>query len=279
MTEGGIIIQIMLRKPLRRVLRLILFLLARWALNKHKPSVIAIAGEGKTGIIREAIYTVLKHRFPVRRNLEYPDAEFVLPLTVLGAAEYPTNSFGWLRVVLRSIAQLTFLPPHKHFLVLEIGYTNKEIFDYFWQITQPQVLIICGNAPYLTQSAPHTFKVKETPDLKGYLQTAHKVAQHFRISKEERQKALQNFTLPPARIRLYPATGGGLIIDATYQYFPPSKEALEEILESLPGKKIILTPKTRDKPKNIRDGEVAVLIGPARKMWSDLLRLAKTPWI
>lgn len=270
----------MLKKPFRRTLRLVLFVLSRWALAKHKPVVIAIVGNGKTGIVREAIYAVLKKRFPTRRNLENPDAEFVLPLTILGAEDYPTSPAGWLMTIIKSAGRLILLPPSKHFLVLEIGYSNKEIFDYFWQISRPQVLVTCGQAPYLSknQTAPKTFAVIETKDLKGYLETAIKVGESFKIKRKESEKKLENFSLPRPRIRILPAKGGGLIVDATYNYFPPNEGALDEILESFSGKKLLLSERTATKPKEIKNGEVAVLVGPTRKMWPLLAQLAKQPW-
>lgn len=271
-----------MRKPLRRILRLILFGLARWALKKHRPAVIAIVGEGKTAIVREAIYAALKNHLPVRRNLEAPDAEFVLPLTILGAKEYPLTALGWLGIISRSFGQLLFRSPHKHFLILEIGYARKEIFDYFWQITQPQVLVRCGKASYLgkDQTASQTFLVKETEDLSGYLKVALRIAKNFGISSKEAERSLIGLALPKARIRILPARAGGIVIDATYQYFPPSEEALDEVLEVLPGKKVVLSPKDHpDEDFEVKDGETVVLTGPTKKMWLLLARLAKVPWI
>lgn len=271
----------MFKKPLRRVLRLILFILARVALNKHHPTVIAIVGEGKTGIVREAIYAAIKEKLPVRRNLEAPNAEFVLPLTVLGAPEYPLSAIGWIRVLLQSVGQLIFLPPHPNVLILEIEYTRKEIFDYFWNITKPKILVVCGTAPLLSpeQTAPRVVRVEETPDLTGYMRAALKVAGYLDVSRQEAQKNLRNFDLPKARINILPAKGGGMIVDATYQYFPPNSKALDEILEATPGKKIFLSPQ-QDIPDNlkIRRGEIAVLLGPQRKMWVLLTRLTQSSW-
>jgi len=272
----------MFGKPLRRGLRFILFWLAKWALKKHEPEVIAIVGDGKTAIVREAIYTVLKSRFPTRRNIEAPDAEFVLPLTILGTKRYPHSILEWVATVLKSVGQLITLPRHKHFLVLEIGYTRKEIFDYFWKITEPRVLVVSGSAPYLSQDqkAPDQIKVRETEDFKGYFNTAIKVAKIFGLSKKESEESLKNFSLPKARIRILPVKEGGIVVDATYEYFPPNQQALEEILESLPGKKIVLTPKNSlEKVKPIGQGEVAIVTGPSRKMWSFLLKLTKKQWI
>jgi hypothetical protein len=271
----------MLKKPLRRILRIILFFLARAALQKHRPTVIAIVGEGKTGIVREAIYTVLKKHFPTRRNLEAPNAEFVLPLAVLGAKEYPLTVAGWLKVLLRSSGRLLLRPPFPHTLVLEIEYTRKEAFDYFWNITEPEVLVVCGGTPFLSpdQTAEKVFRTKETPNLSGYLEVAIKVARIFDISKKEAEEDLRDFRLPKARINILPAKDGGMIVDATYHYLPPSPVALEEVLEAIPGRKIILSPQ-KDIPENIkvRRGEIAVITGPYRKMWTYPAKLAKSPW-
>ena len=271
----------MIKKPLRRILRVILFFLARAALRKHQPTVVAIVGEGKTGIVREALYTILRKHFPTRRNLEAPNAEFVLPLAVLGAKEYPLTASGWLKILIRSSASLLLRPPYRHTLVLEIEYTRKETFDYFWDITQPKILVVCGQTPFLSphQTAKKVFHTRETPDLTGYLEVALKVAENLGIPKKEARQNLQDFQLPKARINILPAKDGGMIVDATYHYLPPSSVALEEILEALPGRKIILSPQ-KDIPENlkIRRGEIAVVTGPYRKMWTYPAKLSDSPW-
>jgi len=269
-----------IRKALRRGLRRILTYLSRWALKKHKPQIIAVVGEGKTGIAREAIYRVLKRgKCPVRRNIEAPDAEFVLPLIILGTEEYPRSCLGWVKILLRSLGQLLFRPPYKHLLVLEIGYSNKEIFDYFWELTRPSTLIICGDAPYLSkdQKAKETIRIKETDDLKPHLKGAIKVAKRFKIDEKTAKKSLANFSLPTARIQILTAKAGGLIVDATHQYYPPSEKSLDEVLEALPGKKIFFTPGQLPELE-VKKGEVGVILGQKKKMWPILLELVKTPW-
>jgi hypothetical protein len=272
---------IMLKNPLRRLLRIILFFLARAALKKHRPTVVAIVGEGKTGIVREAIYSVLREHFPTRRNLEAPNAEFILPLAVLGVREYPLSITGWIKIIARSTGQLLLRPPYRHTLVLEIEYTRKEIFDYFWNITEPEVLVICGKNPFLSpdQTAQKVFRTKETPNLAGYLEVALKVAQGFGIPKKEAQRNLQDFHLPKARINILPAKDGGIVVDATYHYLPSSQVALEEVLEALPGRKIIFSPQKETPPNfKVRRGEIAVVTGPYRKMRNSLAKLSESPW-
>lgn len=272
------------RKLLRRILRKILAHLSRWALEKHDPEIIAVVGEGKTGIAREAIYQALKRgRYPARRNIEAPDAEFVLPLIILGSHEYPRSYLGWLKVLAKALGLLLFRPSYKHLLVLEIGYSYKEIFDYFWELTRPSTLVICGTAPYLAEvpKPKHTIRIKETGTLEPYLKAAVKVAKLFGIKGKEAEEALSTLSLPSARIQILPSKGGGLIIDATYQYYPPSEESLDEVLEALPGKKIFFTPKMpkRLERAEVKRGEVGVISGPKKKMWPLLLELIKTPWL
>lgn len=271
----------MLKRPLRRILRVILFVLARAALEKHHPTVIAIVGEGKTGIVREAIYTAIKEKLPARRNLEAPNAEFVLPLTVLGVHEYPLSVFRWLIVLFRSAAQLLILPAHKNVLILEIEAPRREVFDYFWNITRPAILVQCGKTPTLTrhQTAPKTFTVRETGDLSGYLETAIRVAENLGIGRKDARESLKNLELPKARINILPAKSGGIVVDATYQYFPTSSQALEEILEALPGRKIFLhAGQNIPDDLKIKKGEIAVLTGPNRKLWTLITRLTKPQW-
>lgn len=275
------------RNLLRRWLRKILAYLSCWALKKHEPEIIAVVGEGKTGIARETIYRVLKCDPPVRRNVEAPDAEFVLPLIILGIEEYPRSYLGWLKTLIKSIGQLLFRPTYKHRLVLEIGYSNKKIFDYFWELTHPSVLVICGGAPYLSkgQKAKHLFHIKDTDELKPYLKTSIEVGKAFGIEKERAQKALTGFSLPQARIKILISKAGGLLVDATFQYHPPSERSLSEILEALPGRKVFinpLTPRTIRQSKlhklEIKKGEIGVISGPKKKMWPVILELTKTPW-
>jgi hypothetical protein len=273
------------RKPLRRVLRKTLALLSRWALKKHKPQIVAVVGEGKTAIAREAIYRVVKSKYPVRRNIEAPDAEFVLPLIILGTHEYPHSYLGWLRVLIKAAGQLLIRPPHKHFLVLEIGYLNKEIFDYFWELTHPSILVVCGEAPYLSeeQTAKNTLTIRKEDDLKPFIETALNVAKIIHIDGKKAKKSLTGFSLPAARIRILKSKSGGTLVDATHQYYPPSEEALDEVLEALPGRKIPITPsasraRTKEKDLEIKKGEVGVILGPKKKMWPILQKLTKTPW-
>jgi len=119
------------KKLLRRVGRTVLKHLSRAVLNRHRPKVIAIVGDGPTAIAREAIYTVLKEKYPTRRNLESPEAEFSVPLTIFGAKTYPRSLGHWLNLTIKTVLQILVLKPYFHFLILELNATNLRILD-FW---------------------------------------------------------------------------------------------------------------------------------------------------
>ena len=78
-----------MKKPARRFLRRILKILTQAVIKKHNPTIIALVGERGTSVPREVLYHVLHKHRPTRRNIESPEAEFVVPLTIIGAEHYP----------------------------------------------------------------------------------------------------------------------------------------------------------------------------------------------
>lgn len=270
-------------KPLRRLGRRILFFLAQKTLAKHKPDVIAIVGSGATSVAKEAIYTVLKQKYPVRRNLEEPYAEFVVPLTILGEKSYPQNIFEWVILTFRNLGRLFVLPSHKNILILELTTSKKEIFDYWWKLCNPKILVIIGSELNLKglQKPKITFAVLEKGlSLTPYFGVAKKIGKKYRISEKEAEDALAHFEFPHPRIKILQGKLQNLIVDATHHFFPPPKESLTEILSHLPGEKIFLDEKTRlhqgfgGRAKN----KIIVIQGQKKKMWETLLGLTGHPW-
>src|SRR5690242_6712489 len=108
-----------MKSSLRLIGRLILKHLSRLTIRKHKPLIIGVLGEGPTSIAREFAYAVVSTTLPARRNLETPEAEFSLPLTILDYPNYPQSVVEWLWVMLKTFLQLFTIRPYKHALVLE----------------------------------------------------------------------------------------------------------------------------------------------------------------
>ncbi|MFC1621962.1 hypothetical protein ACFL13_01065 [Patescibacteria group bacterium] len=222
----------LLRKPYRQILKT----LTKAVLNKHKPTIVAIMGDRQTSIGREVVYQVLKTKFPVRRNLETPEAEFSVPLTILGYPHYPKTNLEWIWVLIKTIGGLFTIKPYSHFLVLELNFVQKELMEYWLEITTPETAVIVGNSPI--DQAQYNFKklVKITSthsqDILGPFKiAAQQVGKFYRIENQVIEQTLQTLNLPTSKIRLLPGKGGSLIVDATHYYKPTSLEAALEFVD------------------------------------------------
>ena len=234
-----------MRKIVRRLGRQILKFLAKKAIQKHKPTIIGIVGSGETAICREVVFTALSQSHPTRRNLENPSVEFALPLTILGADEYPPTTLHWIALVLKTIWQLLTIKPYHHFLVLEMSPAISETLDYWLAMASPKLIIACGDLP---ENFPKGFNILEikNPTLSQIKEKAIEVAMMFGGNAETDKKSLEKVTFYPTRIRFFPGRDGGLIVDATHYYYPIPLKAVVELVENLPGQKIIISNEAAD---------------------------------
>src|SRR3989344_5341036 len=91
---------------MRRLLQNVLALLARLTLWRYRPSIIGVTGSvGKTSA-KEAIFTVLRGRWHVRRSEKNYNTEIGVPLTILGIRHYGRNIFGWALGCFRALFRL-----------------------------------------------------------------------------------------------------------------------------------------------------------------------------
>jgi UDP-N-acetylmuramoyl-tripeptide--D-alanyl-D-alanine ligase len=93
---------------------------AQAVLLRHKPFIIGVTGNlGKTST-KDAIFTVMKDHFYVRRSEKSMNSEFGVPLTILGEKSGWNNPLKWAIILIRGL----FVPFDKEYpthLVLEIG--------------------------------------------------------------------------------------------------------------------------------------------------------------
>ena len=88
---------------MKKITQKILKILAKLVLNKYKPEVIAITGSvGKTST-KEAIYTVLKSKFLVRRSIKNYNNELGVPLTILNLPAAGKSLSGWLKIYFKGL--------------------------------------------------------------------------------------------------------------------------------------------------------------------------------
>lgn len=93
---------------------------AKAVLARHKPYIIGVTGNlGKTST-KDAIYSVMKDHFHVRRSEKSMNSEFGVPLTILGEKSGWNNPFRWLMIIARGFF-VPFTKEYPSHVVLEIG--------------------------------------------------------------------------------------------------------------------------------------------------------------
>ena len=142
-------------------------ILAKLILNKYKPKIIGITGSvGKTSA-KEAVYTVLKTKFNVRRNTKNYNNEIGLPLTIIGSDSPGKSIFGWLGVFFKAGGLI--LRRDKNYpkiLVLEMGVDRPGDMKYLMGIAKGDI----GIVTLISHSHEEFFEdVKEIQKEKGLL--------------------------------------------------------------------------------------------------------------
>lgn len=252
----------------RRCLRIALKLLSRVVLKKHHPDVIAVIGTGPTSIIREAVYTLLHEKYPTRRNLESPESEFSIPLTVLGSGSYPVADWQWLPLLGNIIRQIITTRSFFHILVLEMGTGNTESLTYWLEITKPKFIILSGeNVVSESINTEKTTVIKcpavsyDEQDL--YSSAIAGLGRYYQIPEEYIQDVPKKVALPQSRISVRRNRRRQFILDASYYYYPSPLLAVQEVAEALPEPRVYILDRSLLKKEgpNIKD----VVFGPESK--------------
>ncbi|KKS91815.1 MAG: UDP-N-acetylmuramoyl-tripeptide-D-alanyl-D-alanine ligase [Parcubacteria group bacterium GW2011_GWC1_43_12] len=106
---------------LKIFLAYLLKILAQLTLSRYKPFIIAITGSvGKTSA-KEAVYSVLKNRFSVRRNRKNYNNEIGVPLTIIDAETGGCSIFAWFKIFAKGITGVFYAKNYPKVLVLEMG--------------------------------------------------------------------------------------------------------------------------------------------------------------
>jgi UDP-N-acetylmuramoyl-tripeptide--D-alanyl-D-alanine ligase len=122
----------------------VLTFLAKCALNKYRPRIIAVTGSvGKTGA-KDAIYSVVSTSFPSRKNPKSFNAEFGVPLTILNLPNAWASPIGWFVNIIKGL--LLVLLPHEYpkWLVLEIGADHPGDIKKITKWVNPSIGVVTG---------------------------------------------------------------------------------------------------------------------------------------
>lgn len=106
---------------LKRWVARILTAEARILLRRHNPTVIAVTGSvGKTAT-KDALYTVLRKHYRVRKSEQSFNSEIGVPLTVLGLRNAWSNPVHWMRNLIAGLFVALFSRSYPELLVIEAG--------------------------------------------------------------------------------------------------------------------------------------------------------------
>jgi len=128
---------------MKKLLEKILKSLARGILRKYRPDIIGITGSvGKTST-EEAIYTVLKSRFAVRKNIKNYNNEIGVPLTIIGSESGNKNIFSWMLIFLKAMGLILFKNrQYPKILVIEMGADRPGDISYLIKMSPCQIGVI-----------------------------------------------------------------------------------------------------------------------------------------
>lgn len=132
-------------KSMRKILKLVLKILAKRAISRYQPTIVGITGSvGKT-TAKEAVYAVLSRKFWVRKNTENFNNEFGIPMAVLGINP---DKFPAISYKLSAISSAVWLAygwsgqKYPKFLVLELAADRPGDIQYLVDIVRPQVGVV-----------------------------------------------------------------------------------------------------------------------------------------
>ena len=127
----------------RKFIQNILKYLTKLILWRYKPLVIGVTGSvGKTST-KEAIYTVLKNKFRVERNVFNLNTEIGMPLTIIKGKDAKRNIFLWFYNFFHALWLFIFkTKKYPEILVLEMSEDAPGMIKYLADLARPKIGVI-----------------------------------------------------------------------------------------------------------------------------------------
>ncbi len=131
---------------MKKIFQKILLRCSRKILHKYKPEIIAVSGSiGKTSA-KEAIYSVLRAKYPkagtIRKNDKNYNNEFGLSFTIIGVNAPKRNPFKWIFVFLKAFIISRFFSHYPKVLILELGVDKPGDMDVLTDVVKPHIAVL-----------------------------------------------------------------------------------------------------------------------------------------
>ncbi|MBM3256384.1 MAG: UDP-N-acetylmuramoyl-tripeptide--D-alanyl-D-alanine ligase [Candidatus Moranbacteria bacterium] len=116
---------------------------AKKIIKLNRPKIIGVTGSVGKSSAKEAIYLVLKNRYPIRKNLGNLNNEIGLPLAIIGDIDPKSNIFKWLKVMLWGLWG-AFIKSARYpkILVLEMAVDRPGNMKYLTSLAPPDIGVI-----------------------------------------------------------------------------------------------------------------------------------------
>jgi UDP-N-acetylmuramyl pentapeptide synthase len=115
---------------------------AKVLLRRHQPFVIAVTGSvGKTSM-KDAIYSVLKVSYSVRKSQKSFNSDIGVPLAVLGLPNAWNNPFMWIKNLVDGFLIAFFSRDYPQYLVLETGVDRPGDMSKLTSWIKPDMVVL-----------------------------------------------------------------------------------------------------------------------------------------
>jgi len=127
----------------RKILKYLLWFLAKLTLWRYRPLVIVVAGSTGKSSTKEAIYYALKNDFQVARATSNLNTEIGLPLTIIQGYDAKKNVFLWLINILH-VFGLVIIKRRNYpkIWILEMSEDQPNLVSYLTRLCRPKIGII-----------------------------------------------------------------------------------------------------------------------------------------
>ncbi|MCA9379682.1 hypothetical protein KC675_00730 [Candidatus Dojkabacteria bacterium] len=126
----------------RQLLKWSLSLLSSWAIRKHKIKLIVILGIGGSDIVKEILYTVLREKMNIRRNIADIWWDLSIPLNVLGYEDKQRSSVEWINLIFSAFVALIKNKSNPQGLIINADTSKKSTVDYWSKFVHPDYLVV-----------------------------------------------------------------------------------------------------------------------------------------